>query len=139
MYNHSNDIGGIAVDVGFSFPAACAALIKESIQALNSKLTGSRSLKRMNVCGGLWNDFGPAQIKLLEDSIKTIQADFRRLAEMLNSSVSFMARVDGTGVLKKKTAQDLGISGLAARACGINFDLRKDFLGLYEIVGFKLC
>ncbi len=139
MYNHSNDIGGIAVDVGFSFPAACAALIKESIQALNSKLTGSRFLKRMNVCGGLQNDFGLAQIKLLEDSIKTIHADFKRLVEILNSSVSFMDRIDGTGVLKKKTAQDLGISGLAARACGINFDLRKDFLGLYEIVGFKLC
>lgn len=61
------------------------------------------------------------------------------MVDILNSSVSFMDRVDGTGILKKKTAQDLGISGLAGRACGINSDLRKDFLGLYEIAGFKLC
>ena len=31
MYNHVNDIGGIALDVGFSFPAAYASLIKEAI------------------------------------------------------------------------------------------------------------
>ncbi|MDD5681114.1 MAG: NADH-quinone oxidoreductase subunit C, partial [Candidatus Omnitrophica bacterium] len=35
MYNHANDIGGIALDVGFSFPAQFASLIKETILQLN--------------------------------------------------------------------------------------------------------
>jgi Ni,Fe-hydrogenase III large subunit/Ni,Fe-hydrogenase III component G len=139
MYNHCNDIGGIALDVGFSFPAASAAAIKESIQELNHKLTGSRFLKGMNACGGLNHDFSPVLLELLRDGLKTVQADFKRLESTLNSSVSFMDRVDGTGVLKKKTAQDLGVSGLVARACGMNSDLRRDFLGLYEIAGFKPC
>ena len=41
MYNHVNDIGGMALDVGFSFPAAYASIIKEAILQLNSSLTGS--------------------------------------------------------------------------------------------------
>ncbi len=138
MYNHASDIGGIAVDVGFSFPAACAAMLKEAIQALNFRLTGSRFLKGFNLCGGVSKNWDDQMIRSARDSLQAIQRDFKRLVNILNSSVSFMDRVDSTGVLKKKTAEDLGITGLPARASGVNFDLRKDFLGLYEIVRFKI-
>ncbi|MDD5731188.1 MAG: NADH-quinone oxidoreductase subunit C, partial [Candidatus Omnitrophica bacterium] len=48
MYNHVNDISGIATDVGFSFPAAFASIIKEALLQLNEKLTRSRYLKSIN-------------------------------------------------------------------------------------------
>ncbi|MDD4894868.1 MAG: Ni,Fe-hydrogenase III large subunit, partial [Candidatus Omnitrophica bacterium] len=43
-----------------------------------------------------------------------------------------------TGVLKRKTAEDLGIAGLAGRASGIPLDLRKYFPGVYREAGFKM-
>ena len=49
-----------------------------------------------------------------------------------------MDRVDSTGVLKRKTAEDLGIVGLIGRACGIPADLRKYFPGVYKEAGFKI-
>jgi Ni,Fe-hydrogenase III large subunit len=49
-----------------------------------------------------------------------------------------MDRVDGTGILKKKTADDFGVVGLSARASGIAADLRKDFPGIYTKVKFNL-
>ena len=51
LYNHANDIGGIALDVGFSFPAQFASLIKETILQLNDGLCGSRYLKGINKIG----------------------------------------------------------------------------------------
>ena len=58
---------------------------------------------------------------------------------MLNFSVSFMDRVDTTGNLIKKTAQDLGVVGLIGRASGIAMDLRKYFPGAsYRQVSFKM-
>ena len=56
MYNHVNDIGGIAVDVGFSFPHAYASIIKEAILQLNEKLSGNRYLRKVNIVGGVTQD-----------------------------------------------------------------------------------
>lgn len=138
MYNHLNDISGISIDVGFSFPAMYAAIMKEKILCLNEKLTGSRYLKGANIIGGVSVDLNDWKKKALLKGFEAIDKDFKELKDMLYSSVSFMDRLDGTGILKKKTAEDLGVLGLAARASGIEKDLRKDFPGVYSKVKFNL-
>ena len=138
MYNHVNDIGGMALDVGFSFPAAFASIIKENILALNERMSGSRYLKGINKAGGVKKDISAKSAGDLADSLGRISKDFDELKAMLLSSISFMDRVDKTGVLKKKTAVDLGIVGLAARASGIALDLRKVFPGVYSQARFAV-
>jgi len=138
MYNHANDIGGIAVDVGFSFPSAYASIIKEAILQLNGKITGNRYLKRVNTLGGVLADIDGTKEEILLDSLRRIRRDFDELVRILYSSVSFMDRVDTTGVLRRKTAEDLGVIGLVARASGIPADLRNYFPGVYKEAGFKM-
>ncbi|MCK9604331.1 MAG: NADH-quinone oxidoreductase subunit C [Candidatus Omnitrophica bacterium] len=138
IYNHANDIGGISIDVGFSFPAAYASIIKEAILQLNERLAGNRYLKKVNTVGGVLADIDEAKRLILLSSLKKIKKDFQELARMLNASVSFMDRADTAGVLKKKTAEDLGIVGLVARASGIPGDLRKYFPGVYKDAKFKM-
>ncbi len=138
MYNHANDIGGIAVDVGFSFPAARAALIKERILRLNEHIFGSRYLKNVNGPGGAAAEISGETRRMLLESVREIRGELTDLSRVLYGSVSFMDRVDTTGILKKKTAEDLGVVGLAARASGIARDLRKDFPGVYKEAGFKI-
>ncbi|MFA5275390.1 MAG: NADH-quinone oxidoreductase subunit C [Candidatus Omnitrophota bacterium] len=138
MYNHVNSIGGIATDVGFSFPAAYASIIKEAILQLNDKLSGNRYLRKVNVLGGLLADIDETKRQILVNSIKKITSDFNDLVKILNASVSFMDRVDTTGVLKRKTAEDLGVVGLVARASGIPTDLRRYFPGVYREAKFKM-
>ncbi len=137
MYNHANDMGGIALDVGFSFPAALASLIKEEILQLNEKLTGSRFLRGVNEVGTTRLKLDEGKKKVLLAALKKISKDFGEIKKILLSSASFMDRVDGTGVLKKKTAEDFGVVGLAARASGIAADLRKDFSGIYTQFNFN--
>jgi len=138
MYNHLNGIGGIAIDVGFSFPAAYASMMKEKILRLNQKLTGSRYLKGVNIIGGVSVDMDNEKKAALLEELNALEKDFKELKNMLYSSTSFMDRLDGTGTLKKKTAEDLGVLGLAARASGIEKDLRKDFPGVYDKVKFNM-
>lgn len=138
MYNHVNDIGGMALDVSFTYPAAYASLIKESLLALNKRLTGHRYLKGINAIGGLKKGFTKNEKHVLNDSLKDILSDFDELKKMLLSSISFMDRVDSTGILRKKTAQDLGVVGLAGRASGIGLDLRKYFSPLYRNMKFDM-
>ena len=137
MYNHVNDIGGIAVDVGFSFPAALASVIKEVILQLNEKLASSRYLKGANTVGGVLKGIDNEKKEALLNALRKIKPDFAQLVKILDSSVSFMDRVDSTGVLKRKTAEDLGITGPAGRASGINSDLRKYFPGVYHEAKLK--
>lgn len=138
MYNHANDIGGIALDVGFSFPAQFTSLIKEAILQLNEKLCGSRYLKGINVVGGVREDIDKTKQELIRQELPKIKNDFLVLEEMLFSSVSFMDRVDSTGILRAKTTRDLGITGLAARSSGIGLDMRKILPGIYDSLSFKV-
>lgn len=138
IYNHVNDIGGIAIDVGFSFPSAYASIIKEAVLQLNDSLTGNRYLKNVNTIGGVLADISGIKKQILLETLGRIKQDFNELVKMLYSSVSFMDRVDATGVLRRKTAEDLGVVGLVARASGIPMDLRKYFPGVYKEAKFKL-
>lgn len=138
LYNHANDMGGIALDVGFSFPAQFASLMKEAILQLNEALSGSRYLKGINVVGGVAQDLDRTKNKLIRESLVKIEKDFLSLEEMLFSSISFMDRVDATGILRTKTARDLGVTGLAARASGISQDLRKTFKDIYNGFSFSI-
>lgn len=138
LYNHVNDLGGMSVDAGFSFPSAYASIIKEAILQLNERLTGSRYLRKINQPGGVALDLNEAKKQILLDSLRAVKKDFQELVKMLYSSVSFMDRVDTTGVLRKKTALDLGVVGLVARASGIPTDLRKYFPGPCKEAKFKM-
>ncbi len=138
MHNHVHDIGGIAIDVGFSYPHAYASIIKESLLQLNERLCASRYLKKVNLPGGVLTDMDDEKKELLRVSLKKMKHDFNALVKILYTSVSFMDRVDGTGVLRRKTAEDLGVTGLAGRASGIPEDLRKYFPGVYKEAKFKI-
>ncbi len=132
MYNHIGDIGTMAIDVGFSFPASYASIIKEALMQLNEELTGSRYLRTINDIGRVLTDLDDNKKDLLRSSIDKVFTDFKEVVKILNSSVSFMDRVDDAGLLRKKTAEDLGVVGLPARASGIAVDLRKSFPGVYH-------
>ena len=138
MYNHVNDSGGMALDVGFTYPSAYASLIKESLLALNNRLTGHRYLKGINAIGGLKKRFTKNEKLVLNDSLAPILSDFDELKNMLLSNISFMDRVDSTGILRKRTAEDLGVIGLAGRASGIAMDLRKNIPGIYDNIKFDM-
>src|SRR3989339_837044 len=137
IYNHINGLGGIALDVGASWPADLAACLKEACLNMNRQLTGSRFLKGINCLGGFTRQLTGEQRQLINRLLPPIMVDLGRLQEVLNGNEIFLDRIETTGVLKETTARDLGVSGLTARASGIPFDLRQSFPILYERLGFR--
>jgi Ni,Fe-hydrogenase III large subunit len=91
----------------------------------------------MNCIGGLKKSLNSDDKTMLLVSLKSVEKDFSELERILMSSISFMDRVDTAGILRKKTAEDLGIVGLAARASGIPLDLRKVFPEKDDVVRFQ--
>jgi Ni,Fe-hydrogenase III large subunit len=126
VYNHIADVGAIATDVAFSVPAAHAQLLRERLVALHERLFGSRLLRHTLVPGGVRVDLGDAGRQELQAHLRRLDGDFASLVRQMIDSGSFTDRVDGTGVLPLETARDIGVVGLAARASGIEEDLRRD-------------
>ena len=75
LYNHANDMGGIALDVGFTFPAQFASLIKEAILQLNENLSGSRYLKGINTVGRVTLNIDRFKAGLIREALIKIQKD----------------------------------------------------------------
>jgi Ni,Fe-hydrogenase III large subunit/Ni,Fe-hydrogenase III component G len=126
VYNHVADIGALATDVAFSVPAAHAQLLRERLVALQERLFGSRLLRGTVAVGGVKADLSAAGRDELAAHLGRLRREFESLVTLLIDSGSFTDRIDGTGRLPTDAARALGVVGLAARASGIDEDLRRD-------------
>jgi Ni,Fe-hydrogenase III large subunit len=126
MYNHIADIGALATDVAFTVPASLAQAQREGLVRLYERLFGTRLLRGTIAFGGVKHDLTSEGADALRHHLRTLEKEFDSLITLLIDSGSFTDRVDTTGILSNQVARDLGIVGMAARASGIDADLRRD-------------
>ena len=126
MIAHIADVGALCGDVGFTVPAAYTARIKESLLQLSSRAVGTRFWRGIAVPGGVKRDLPDAAATALAEGISAAAADFAVLARMVLDTPSVQNRFESTGVLRRDAARDLGVVGPAARASGIDIDVRRD-------------
>ena len=126
LYNHIADIGALATDVAFTVPASRAQVLRERLVRLNERLFGMRLLRGTVAFGGVKHDLSHEGQADLRRHLQTLEHEFDALITLLIDSGSFTDRVDATGVLTTQVARDLGVVGMAARASGIDGDLRRD-------------
>jgi Ni,Fe-hydrogenase III large subunit/Ni,Fe-hydrogenase III component G len=139
MYNHIADIGAIATDVAFVVPASRAQVLRENLVRLQERLFGTRLLRGTVALGGVKHDLSPQGRDDLRAHLRTLEKDFDNLITLLIDSGTFTDRVDATGILTNQAARDLGIVGMAARASGVDGDMRRDHPhDAYDTVGFEV-
>jgi Ni,Fe-hydrogenase III large subunit/Ni,Fe-hydrogenase III component G len=139
LANHFGDIGAMMIDTGFNFGGAQGARLRESIMQINERLTGSRFFRGANAIGGSHVDISKKIAVDLAKELKLIQKDFGEVIEVAENSHSLLNRLKKTGLLAKEIASDHGVVGVAARACGINYDARADYpYAAYDKLDFKI-
>lgn len=124
LYNHIGDIGNMCAGTGLAVGNQRGALIKERLMQLNERLTGSRYLRGVNTIGGVKIDIFLKADALLS-TISAVTEKYKDFMKLLLGSISHIERLENTGRLSKEIAQKLGVTGVAARASGINDDIRK--------------
>jgi Ni,Fe-hydrogenase III large subunit len=125
-YNHVADIGAIATDVGFVIANAHASRLREMILSLNEELTGSRLLRGIVCPGGIRWDWRLDNRDICRQTLKDFEGEFADLMRIVETSDSTRDRLERTGVLHPDKARDLGIVGVAGRASGVDWDVRRD-------------
>jgi Ni,Fe-hydrogenase III large subunit/Ni,Fe-hydrogenase III component G len=126
IYNHVADIGAIATDVAFTVPASRAQALREELVRHQERLFGSRLLRGTIALGGVKHDITVGRRRDLLQHLDKLEREFDELVTLLIDSGTFTDRVDSTGILATQVASDLGVVGIAARASGLDLDLRRD-------------
>ena len=122
--DHFLSVGMQAVDLGAFTVFLYGFRLREDIYDLFEIATGTRLTTSYTRVGGLMRDlpdgFETAVLDVLEEAGKV--AD--EIETLLNHNRIFQKRTKGVGVISKEDANSYGISGPAARAAGIDWDLR---------------
>jgi NADH-quinone oxidoreductase subunit D len=116
--------------------AQAAFRAREAIQSVMEEISGGRMHYMFNRVGGLKEEI-PAG--WLDRACRAID-DVRGALPVIGAPLAhdqFRARTGGVGVLTPALVRQYGVSGPAARACGVDFDLRRDepYLAYGELAG----
>jgi Ni,Fe-hydrogenase III large subunit len=139
LANHVGGLGALANDVGFLPTASFCGRLRGDYLNLTALLCGSRFGRGLVRPGGVGFDVDAERIDTLLRRLEATQRDVKNAIELMWETSSVQARFEGTGVLSASTAEALGLVGVAARACGLERDVRHDLPhGIYRMVKIPL-
>ncbi|WP_026882629.1 NADH dehydrogenase [Clostridium akagii] len=127
IYNYLDDLGGIANDIGFSYPAKKFGYFSEIIHQLCERITGSRFMRNALVPLGINIDFTMEKKKDIMATLRSLNPRINSIIKTSFNSVSFLDRVEDTGMVSRVMAKKLCITGVVARACNLKYDVRVNF------------
>ena len=127
LANHTGDLGALAGDIAFLPTAAFCGRIRGDFLNLTAALCGSRFGRGMIRPGGVGFDLDKRLVAEIQQRLETALKDVEDAVALLWGSSSVQARFEHTGAISRETCQALGLVGPAARASGIERDIRQDF------------
>jgi Ni,Fe-hydrogenase III large subunit len=133
LANHTGDLGALAGDVGFLPTAAFCGRLRGDWLNLSAAICGSRFGRGLVRPGGVGFDIDEARAEQMRARVAAALRDTTDAVDLLWTTPSVMGRFEDTGVLAASDAEQLGLVGPAARACGLQRDVRSDFpSGIYR-------
>jgi Ni,Fe-hydrogenase III large subunit len=140
LANHAGDLGALAGDVGFLPTASYCGRLRGEFLNLTALLCGSRFGRGMVRPCAVGFDLDEARKKQFLERLEAAFRDVSSAVSLLWNAASVQARFEGTGAVKRDDCEKLGMVGPAARACGVECDVRYDFpSGIYRFAQVPLC
>jgi len=135
LANHVGDLGALAGDVAYLPTASYCGRLRGDFLNMTAEICGSRFGRGLVRPGGIGFDLLPAQVEILRSRVAVARREVTEAVELLWETPSVRERFDRTGTVTPLDAEAVGLVGPAARACGIQRDVRHDFpSGIYRFV-----
>ena len=126
LANHTGDIGALANDVAFLPTSAACGKIRGDFLNLTALICGNRFGRTLVRPGGVHFDLEPTRIETLQQRLHAALADVDEACNWFWDAASVRARFENVGVVHAAQAAEIGLVGVAARACGLVRDIRYD-------------
>lgn len=135
LANHTGDLGALAGDVGFLPTMSYCGRIRGDFLNMTALICGNRFGRGLIRPGGTGFDVDDDRVSELRRRIEAAQRDVNVAVNLMWDTPSVLARFEETGALSSQTALELGLVGPAARACGLERDVRQEFpTGIFRFV-----
>jgi NADH-quinone oxidoreductase subunit D len=110
---------------------------RELIQAVMEEISGGRMHYMFNRVGGLAAELPAGWLGRVHEAAGQVRSALPVIGAVVLEHEGFRARTRGVGTITGEQVRQYGVSGPAARASGVDFDLRRDepYLGYGELAG----
>ncbi|PTX90823.1 hydrogenase [Opitutus sp. ER46] len=126
LANHTGDIGALAGDVAFLPTASACGKIRGDFLNLSALVCGNRFGRALVRPGGTRLDLEAERATRLLERLKVALGEVEAAAGWFWDAASVRARFENVGVVFGPQATEIGLVGVAARACGLVRDVRFD-------------
>jgi Ni,Fe-hydrogenase III large subunit len=126
LANHTGDIGALANDVAFLPTSSACGKIRGDYLNLTALLCGNRFGRGLVRPGGVRHDLEPQRLEQLSTRLRSALVDTEQALAWFWDAASVRARLENVGTVFAKQANETGLVGPAARACGLVRDVRYD-------------
>lgn len=135
LANHTGDLGALAGDVGYLPTQSFCGRLRGDFLNMTALVCGSRFGRGLVRPGGVGFDVDEACVGRLRERLEQTLRDVTGAANLLWDTSSVRGRFERTGALTAETTREIGLVGVAARACGLERDVRQEFpSGIYQFV-----
>ena len=124
---HIGDLGAIAGDIAYMMGAAVFGATRTLVINTMLEISGSRFGRGLITTGGVNYDISKEQSDKIISVLEKVSVDVERTTKTMLKSPTVASRLEKTGVVSEENAKKLGFTGMAARASGVNIDIRFDF------------
>ena len=127
MTDHLTCVGASAMELG-AFTAFLYFLkCREWLYQLLEEVSGARLTHSYVRVGGVAKDLPEGWLDKLGYTLDKIEGSIHEVEVLLNNNKIFRDRMAGVGAMSKADAIATGCVGPIARACGVDYDVRRDF------------
>lgn len=126
LANHTGDLGALANDVGFLPTASYCGRLRGDYLNTTALLCGNRFGRGFTRPGKIVFELSSEKIKEIVNRVEKTFKDVQGAVELLWETSSVRARFENAGFVSKEDCLKLGLVGVAARACGVEIDVRRD-------------
>ncbi len=133
LASYPPEIAGVPPDAG----ATAAIAARELLQSVMEEASGGRMHYMFNRVGGLKEELPAGWLGRVQAGAAQVRGGLPEIGAIVAASGEFRRRTRGIGVLSAEQVRQYGVSGPAARASGVDLDLRRDepYLAYPDLAG----